>query len=93
MPTSRNLLIPSVLATSGNLHPTSIAGAAVKGNDSDLDEYANSQTFAPPGTHPLHTGKTPTKIQAAVERKAEKEAKGKEAEGKKLAALHAGPTP
>ncbi len=45
-----------------------------------------SQTFAPPSAHPLHTGKTPTKTQVAAEWKAEKEAKGKEAEGKKLAA-------
>jgi hypothetical protein len=75
MPTSRNLLIPSVLATSGNLHPTSITGAAAKGNDIniDLDEYVNSHTFAPPGACPLRSGKPPTKTQAAADRKAEKE--------------------
>jgi hypothetical protein len=82
MPTSRNLLVPSVLTTSRNLRPTSIAGAAAKGNDSNLDKYFNSQTFAPPGACPLRTGKTPTKTQAAAEQKAKKEAKGKEAEGK-----------
>ncbi len=86
IPTSCNLLVLSVLATSGNLHPTSIAGAAAKGNDSNLDKYINSQSFAPPGACPLRTGKTPTKTQAAAERKAKKEAKGKEAEGKKLVA-------
>jgi hypothetical protein len=64
----------------------SIAGAAAKGNDSNLDKYVNSQTFAPPGACPLRTRKTPTKTQAAAEWKAEKEAKGKEAEGKKMAA-------
>jgi hypothetical protein len=85
MPTSRDLLVLSVLATSSNLHPTSIARAAAKGNDSNLDEYINSQTFSPPGACPLGTGKTPMKTQATVEWKAEKEAKGKEAEGKKLA--------
>ncbi len=82
MPTSRDLLVPSVLATSGSLHPRSIAGAAAKGNDSNLDGYVDSQTFAPPSARPLCTGKTPMKTQAAAERKAEKEAKGKEAEGK-----------
>ena len=93
MPTSHDLLVPSVLATSGSLHPTSIAGAAAKGNDSNLDGYINSQTFAPPSAHPLRTGKTPMKTQAAAERKAEKEAKGKEAEGKKWWRPRAGPTP
>ncbi len=58
----------------------------MKGNDSNLDEYVNSQTFDPPGARPLRTGKTPTKTQAAAEQKAEKEAKEKETEGKKLAA-------
>ncbi len=86
MPTSRDLLVPSVLATSGNLCPTSIARAATKGNNSDLDKYVNFQTFDPPGACPLHTGKTPTKTQAMAERKTKKEAKGKEAEGKKMAA-------
>ncbi len=62
---------------------------AAKGNDSNLDKYVNSQTFAPPGAHPLRNGKTPTKTQATAERKAKKEAKGKEAEGKKsVAAAH-----
>jgi hypothetical protein len=88
MPTSRDLLIPSVLATSRNLHPTSTTGAATKGNNIDinLDEYVNSQTFAPPSACPLRSGKPPTKTQAAADRKAEKEAKGKDAVEKKLAA-------
>ncbi len=44
MPTSRDLLVPSVLATSGNLRPTSITGAAAEGNNIniDLDKYVNS---------------------------------------------------
>ncbi len=88
MPTSSNLLIPSVLATSRNLCPTSNTGAAAKGNDIniDLDEYFNSQTFAPPGARPLRSRKPPTKTQATADRKAEKEAKGKDAEEKKMAA-------
>ncbi len=67
MPTSRDLLVPSVLAMSGNLRPTSITGAATKGNNIDinLDKYLNSHTFAPPGARPLHSGKPPTKTQAA----------------------------
>jgi hypothetical protein len=88
MPTSRDLLVPSVLATSGNLCPTSITGAAAKGNDINinLDKYINSQTFAPPGACPLHSGKPPTKTQAVADWKAKKEAKGKDAEEKKSAA-------
>jgi hypothetical protein len=88
MPTSRDLLIPSVLATSRNLHPTSTTGAAAKGNNIDinLDEYVDSQTFAPPSAPPLRSGKSPMKTQAAADWKAEKEAKGKDAEEKKLAA-------
>jgi hypothetical protein len=87
MPISRDLLVPSVLATFGNLRPTSITGASAKGNniDIDLDEYINSQTFAPPGACPLCSGKPPAKTQAAADSKAEKEAKGKDAEEKKLA--------
>jgi hypothetical protein len=84
MPTSRNLLIPSVLTTS-NVLSTNISGAALKGSDSKLEGFINSQTFAPPGVCPLRTGKTLTKTQAAAERKAEKEAKVRETEGKKLA--------
>ncbi len=43
-PTSRNLLVPSVLATSGNVLPASVTGAAAKGNniDIDLDKFVNS---------------------------------------------------
>jgi hypothetical protein len=83
-PTSRDLLVPSVLAMSGNLRTTSITGAAAKGNDIDidLDEYVNSQTFAPPGACPLRSGKPLMKTQATADWKAEKEAKGKDAEEK-----------
>jgi hypothetical protein len=89
MPTSCNLLHPSVLATSGNVLPASVTGAAAKGNDIDidLDEFINSQTFSPPGARPIRSGKPPTKTQAAADRKAEKEAKWKEAEGRKLVAV------
>jgi hypothetical protein len=88
MPIFRDLLVPSVLAMSGNLRPTSITGAAAKGNDIDidLDEFVNSHTFAPPGTCPLHPEKPPTKTQATADWKAKKEAKGKDAEEKKMAA-------
>ncbi len=86
MPTSCNLLGPSVLAT-GNALSTSIARAALKGRDSNPEGFVNSQTFAPPGVCSLCTGKMPTKTQAAVERKAEKEAEVKEIEGKKLTAV------
>ncbi len=71
----------------------SIAGAAAKGNNSNFDKYVNSQTFAPPSACPLRTGKTPMKTQAAAERKAKKEAKGKETEGKNWRRPRAGPTP
>ena len=89
MPTSCNLLHPSVLVTSGNVLPASVTGAAAKGNDIDidLDEFINSQTFSPPGARPIRSGKPPTKTQAAADRKAEKEAKWKEAEGRKSAAV------
>jgi hypothetical protein len=52
--------------------------------DIDLDEFVASQTFAPPGPRPVRSGKPLTKTQAATDRKAEKEAKCKAAEGKKL---------
>jgi hypothetical protein len=84
IPISRNLLVPSVLTTS-NVLSTNIAGAALKGSDSKLEGFVNSQTFAPPGICPLRTGKTLTKTQAAAERKAKKEAKVRETKGKKLA--------
>ncbi len=84
MPTTRNCLVPSVLAKSGNVLPL-----AVNGSDEDinLDEFVNAQTFAPPGARPFRSGKPLTKTQAAAARKAEKEAKWKEAEGKKSAAV------
>ena len=86
---SCNLLVPSVLATSGNVLPAGVTGAAAKGNDIDidLDEFINSQTFSPPGARPIRSGKPPTKTQAAADRKGEKEAKWKEAEGRKSAAV------
>jgi hypothetical protein len=89
MPTSCNILVPSVLATSGNVLPVGVTGAAAKGNDIDidLDEFINSQTFSPPGARPIRSGKPPTKTQAAADRKAKKEAKWKEAEGRKLVAV------
>ncbi len=65
---------------------TNITRAALKGSDSKLEGFFNSETFAPPGVHPLRTGKTLTKIQVAAEHKAKKEAKARETEGKKLAA-------
>jgi hypothetical protein len=66
----------------------STTGAAAKGNNIDinLDKYIDSQIFAPPGARPLRPGKPPTKTQAAADRKAKKEAKGKDAEEKKSAA-------
>ncbi len=90
MPTSCNLLVlPSVLATSGNVLPVSVTGAAAKSNNIDinLDEFINSQTFSPPGARPIRSGKPPTKTQATADQKAEKEAKWKEAEGRKSAAV------
>jgi len=89
MPNSRNLLVPSVLVKSGNVLPPGVTGAAANGSDVDidLDEFVTAQTFAPPGACPVRSGKPLTKTQAAAERKAEKEAKWKEAEGKKLAAV------
>ncbi len=89
MPTSRNLLVPSVLVTSGNVLPPGVTGAAANSSDLDidLDEFVTSQTFAPPGARPVRSGKPLTKTQATAERKAEKEAKWKEAEGKKSAAV------
>ena len=81
MPTSSNLLVPSVLAKSGNVLPPGVTGAVANGSDVDidLDEFVTSQTFAPPGARPVRTGKPLTKTQAAAARKAEKEAKWKEA--------------
>jgi hypothetical protein len=91
MPTSCNLLVPSVLATSGDVLPASVTGAAAKSNDIDinidLDKFINSQTFSPPGARPIRSGKPPTKTQATADQKAEKEAKWKEAEGRKSAAV------
>ncbi len=66
MPTSHNLLVPLVLAISGSLS-MSIVGAASGGSDSNLEGYNHSPSFAPPGGHPTHTGKTPTKTQAAAD--------------------------
>ena len=37
MPTSCNLLVPSVLVTSRNVLPVGVTGAAAKGNDIDID--------------------------------------------------------
>ncbi len=49
MPTSRNLLIPSILTTSGNVLPTSITGAgatALGGSDEDnFNGFINFQPF------------------------------------------------
>jgi hypothetical protein len=65
IPTSRDLLVPLVLATSGFLS-TSIVGAASGGSNSNLEGPVHSSSFAPPGGHPTCTGKTPTKTQAAA---------------------------
>ena len=83
MPTSRNLLVPSVLVMSGNVLPQGVTGAAASSSDFDidLDEFVTSQTFAPLGACPVRSEKPLRKTQAAAERKAEKEAKWKEAEG------------
>jgi hypothetical protein len=92
MPTSCNLLVPSILATSGNVLPTSIpsAGATASGGsgEDNFDGFINSQSFGPPGLCPTCTGtnKTPTKTQATAERKAEKKAKAKEIVENKSAA-------
>ena len=92
MPTSCNLLVPSVLATSGNVLPTSIAGAGATAsggsNKDNFDGFINSQSFGPPGLRPTRTStnKTPTKMQSAAECKAEKKAKAKEIVEKKSAA-------
>jgi hypothetical protein len=81
MPTSRNLLVPSVLATSGNVLPPSIAGsgATASGGSDEVNfiGFINSQSFRPPGLRPMRTGtnKTPTKTQAVAECKAKKKAK------------------
>jgi hypothetical protein len=95
MPTSRNFLVPSVLVKSGNVLPSGGGGAAANGSDVDidLDEFITAQTFAPPGARPVRSGKLLTKTQAAAERKAEKEVKWKEAEGKNWRRLLAGSTP
>jgi hypothetical protein len=89
MPTSCNLLVTSVLATSGNVLSASVTGAAAKCNNIniDLDEFINSQTFSPPGARPIRSRKPPTQTQAAADQKAKKEANWKEAEGRKLAAV------
>jgi hypothetical protein len=88
MHTSRNLLVPSVLATSNVLSPN-ISRAALKGSDSDLERFINSQIFASPSVCPLCTEKMLTKTQDAAEWKAKKEAKVRETEGKKMAAATA----
>jgi hypothetical protein len=78
MPTSCNLLVPSILTTSGNVLPTSIAGSgATASGGSNKDNFIgfiNSQSFGPPGLRPTRTGtnKNPTKTQATTECKAEK---------------------
>ena len=84
MPTSLNCLVPSVLVKSGNVLPPAANGSD---EDIDFDEFVTAQTFAPPGSRPVRSGKALTKTQAAAARKAEKEAKWKEAEGKKSAAV------
>jgi hypothetical protein len=86
MPTSRNLLVPLVLATSGFLS-TSIVGAASGGSDSNLEGYVHSPSFAPPGGRPTRTGKTPTKTQAAADQKAKKEVKANKIKLKKAAVV------
>jgi hypothetical protein len=92
MPTSCNLLIPSVIATSGNVLPTSIAGSGATAsggsNEDNFIGFINSQSFGPLGLRSTRTGtnKTPTKTQAVAERKAEKKAKAKGIVKKKSAA-------
>jgi hypothetical protein len=86
MPTSCNLLIPLVLATSGFLS-TNIVGAASGHGNSNLEGLVHSPSFAPPGGHPTCTGKTPTKTQAAADQKAKKEVKANKIKLKKAAVV------